>query len=160
MRPASAPVLAMPFVTGTLCTESLPPRPATSRPASDGRTYMSKIKLQLGQGSDRRMARIRELELQQTPDASSATACHKPAIFPVSQVLRFSQPTASKALERRLSELEFRLTNMQALNQSLLTQMQQEKTARSAAESECKRLKDQLERAQDALRNAPTRPSA
>jgi len=121
---------------------------------------MSKIKLQLGQGSDRRMARIRELELQQTPDASSATACHKPAIFPVSQVLRFSQPTASKALERRLSELEFRLTNMQALNQSLLTQMQQEKTARSAAESERKRLKDQLERAQDALRNAPTRPSA
>ena len=38
------------FVTGTLCTESLFPRPATSRPASDGRTYMSKIKLQLGQG--------------------------------------------------------------------------------------------------------------
>ena len=159
-RPTSCPPAAA-FLTGSLRIQSLP-RPATSqRPESEsalGRTYLSKIRLE-SKGKQRRLDRIAELESQlenerlkiMTPDAGGLVG--QIANFP--HILLFSNPTSSKALERRLSELEFRMTNMQALNQKLVVQMQQEKTARSAAETECAQLKEKLKRAHRFLIDSP-----
>lgn len=162
-RPTSCPPAAA-FLTGSLRIQSLP-RPATSqRPESESalgarRTYLSKIRLE-SKGKQRPLDRIAELESQlenerlksMTPKAGGLVG--QIANFP--HILLFSNPTSSKALERRLSELEFRMTNMQALNQKLMVQMQQEKTARSAAETECAQLKEQLKRAHRFLIDAPS----
>ena len=148
---------------GSLCVQSLPQpamslRPETESALGTGRTYLSKIRLEI-KGKQRRLDRIAELESQledgrlkiPTPDAGCLVG--QIAMFP--HILLFSNPTSSKALERRLSELEFRMTKMQALNKKLMVQMQQEKTARSAAETECAHLKEQLKQAHRFLIDAP-----